>query len=263
MPKNMEMSMADDLFDNNQEETFLTFQRFSDMGLAVALSEKLSQGYFEYRLEKDAPALDAIWLGSSSLPDILLKIKASDFIKVHQFLEAYYKKDIDSIDATYYLYDFTNEELLDILRKPDEWGPLDYQLSQKILKERGVGLELSETQNLKNNRLEELSRATSGDSLVIICGIFIAYVFISLILMRITGFYNFPYSIFLILLAGSHLSFSKKTLPDGKQVYVFDEKDRKAGKMISLAGLIFLVYSILSFLLLAIDFSFGFFDFSF
>jgi len=95
--------MEDDLFDTRREEAdFLTFQRFSDMGLAKALAEKLSQGFIEFRVEKDAPALDSIWLGSSSHPDILLKIKSTHFITAHKILEEFYKKDVDSIDTSYY-----------------------------------------------------------------------------------------------------------------------------------------------------------------
>ncbi len=264
MQTNMEMNMEDDdLFDPTKEENFLTFQRFSDMALAASLSETLSKNHIECRLEKDVPILDSIFGGVSSIPDILIKIKSSDFIRAHQSLEDFYKKDIDTISSSYYLFEFTNEELLEILHKPDEWGPLDYQLAQKILTDRNCEVPVSTTKQLKVDRIEQLSKTDSGDNLILVISIFIIYVFASIILMRINHSYNFPYSIFIILLGGSHLAYGRKTLPNGKQTFVFNEKDRKTGRLINMIGLVFLFYVTLTLILLTSKVSFDLFDFSF
>ncbi len=48
------------------------------------------------------------------------------FTRAHAVLEAFYEKQLQEVDPDYYLFAFTDAELLDILSKPDEWGHFDY-----------------------------------------------------------------------------------------------------------------------------------------
>lgn len=47
----------------------------------------------------------------------------------------------------YYLFDFSNHELLDVLRKPEDWSTFDTELSMWILKERGREIDPGELAN--------------------------------------------------------------------------------------------------------------------
>jgi hypothetical protein len=40
----------------------------------------------------------------------------------------------------YYLFDFSNHELLGILKHPDQYSPFDLELAEWLLQERGKGL---------------------------------------------------------------------------------------------------------------------------
>ncbi|MDN5202313.1 hypothetical protein QQ008_13085 [Fulvivirgaceae bacterium BMA10] len=46
-------------------------------------------------------------------------------------LEEFSQGQIINVDSNHYLYEFTDDELFEILMKPDEWGSIDYELSKK------------------------------------------------------------------------------------------------------------------------------------
>lgn len=242
---------------------FLTFQTFSDPSLADEMAEKLTNCDIEVKIEKSAQLLDSVFIGVSSSPDLCIKILSSDFVRAHQCLEDYYKKEVDTADPAYYLFSFTDEELLEIINRPDEWGPYDYQLAKKIMQEKGKEIGPLTTSRFSLQRLEELSKPASGSGLITVSSIFIVYILISSLFMYINQSFNFPYSIFLVLLAGSHLAYGKRTLPDGRQVLLFDEKDRKSGKVISIIGTVLLVWTFFMIVLVTSEYSFDIFDFSF
>lgn len=239
------------------------FQRFSDPALAHALKDKLEGFGINAVVVKDAPLLDEVWVGTSSQQDYYVKIAGADFVKAHTLLEDYYRKEIESIEPGYYLFEFSTAELQDIISNPQEWGPLDYQLAKKLLNEKGIVIPESKSSILAAGNLETLSRHSDGSSLKLIGAVFIGYVTISLVSMIITQRYNFPYSSMLILLAGSHLAWGRKTLPDGSRVFLFNHADKQAGKFIFGAG-VFLLLIIFVFLMLYMSgFSFDPFEFSF
>lgn len=65
-----------------------------------------------------------------------VKLKKNGFKKADSLLFDESSKELDNVDKEHYLYNFTDEELFDILSKADEWNEFDYQLSQRILKDR-------------------------------------------------------------------------------------------------------------------------------
>jgi hypothetical protein len=62
-----------------------------------------------------------------------------DFAVAQRELEKYYRAQIAHAEDDYYLFEFSDAELNEILSKPDEWGDFDYQLAQQLLRERGNG----------------------------------------------------------------------------------------------------------------------------
>jgi hypothetical protein len=107
----------------------LPFQQFNDIALARVISELLAEAGIEYEIESQNPHLDPLIIGNSPDSSIDLKIPAQDFIRARAVLEAYYEGQLQDVDPDYYLFDFTDQELLEILARPDEWGPFDYVLA--------------------------------------------------------------------------------------------------------------------------------------
>ncbi|HEX3935455.1 MAG TPA: hypothetical protein VHW43_12295, partial [Puia sp.] len=115
----------------------LTFQQFNDIALARTMGDRLGAAGIEYEIDSQDPHLDPVIIGSSPDSSIDLKIPAEDFIRARAVLEAYYEEQLQDVDPDYYLFGFTDQELLEILAKPDEWGAFDYVLARKLLIERG------------------------------------------------------------------------------------------------------------------------------
>lgn len=245
------------------QSPFLPFQRFSDPGLADALAEKLEAYGIPVRIEKENALLDAVFIGQAAQTEYVVKIAAADFVKAYTCLEEYYSSEVEAADPSYYLFSFSDEELEEIITHPSEWGPFDYQLAKKILKDRGMTIPESRNSILSQENIQQLARQSSGSGLILIAVLFIAYIILSLVMMNITYRYNFPYSIFLVLMAGSHLAWSKRTLPDGSQVPVFPADDRRAGKAVFAAGILLLLVTVFLLLREQLGFSFDPFEFSF
>ena len=204
----------------SMSDHFLTYQKFNDMALAQDMKDWLQQHGIESRLENNQKYFNPDFAFNRLDADILIKLRAGDFEKANQALDDYFRKQLNNVAPDYYLFQFSNAELKEIISKPDEWGHLDYQLAQKILKERGDEINPGMISELKEERLEELARPEKSPSAWIWSGYFFAL---------FTGFIG--------AFIGSLLAFSKRTLPDGQRVYSYPPGDRLHGRIIFFIGL--------------------------
>lgn len=216
-------------------DNFLTFQTFIDIGLANEVADKLKQNNIDFRIEKTTPILDAAFIDTSLNPEIAIKLQANDFLSAYKALAAYYQNQIDNVPNDYYLFNFTNEELKEILRKPDEWGSFDYQLATKLLNDRGQEVNAEIAEKLKDERIQELSKPEKASRIFV----FFGYFFI-------------PFGVIVGILMGRHLLNSKKVLPNGQTVYTYRHEDRKHGNRIITNGTIVLVIAIIGRIFIAV-----------
>ena len=129
---------------------------------------------------------------------------------------------------TYYLFDFTNEELWQVLENQDEWSNEDYELSIKILTDRGIEVSPEKLSKLKIKRIEFLSKPEKGDKGWLIFGW----------VMILAG------GLFGALIGWHHKTF-QKSLPDGSRVLLYDEPTRNIGSKMFILGSIFFVVWVL------------------
>jgi predicted Rdx family selenoprotein len=158
-------------------EQFETFLNFNDEDLARFVAEKLKDNNVEFIVEKSKPLLDASLVDTSIDRNIHIKLRRQDFQKGDQALEDYYKAQLTNIDSEYYLLSFSDDELKDVITKPDEWGHFNYQLAQKLLKERGHDIEESMLSKLKADRIKDLAQPEKASRLLL----FFGYCFIQLV----------------------------------------------------------------------------------
>jgi hypothetical protein len=209
-------------------DTFLTFKVFSDHETAQDLADVLKQNDIPYFIEEDVLVFDPSYANNEFNKDYRLKIRQQDFERADNALQDYYKNQLDKVDKDYYLFDFSDEELQEIIAKRDEWGHLDYQLAQKLLVERGKEVKPQETRELRDKRINELSKPDKVKRR-------------SLAIGYILCFFFFPIGLFM----GWNWGYSNKTLPNGQRVYLYDQYGRKHGRRIFTMGIILLVLSIL------------------
>ena len=202
-------------------ESYSIFKKFPTLEQANELKELLKENGIESLLADNIPPVDVTFSGNTLQNEFEVRIKQSDFKKAEEILEKNAEKLIDQIDKDYYLFEFTDEELYEILLKSDEWNAFDYSLAQKILKQRGKSVDKELLNSLKNERLRDLAKPEENQKPWIIAG----YVF-----SLLGGFLG--------LIIGYFLWTSKKTLPNGQKVYSYSANDRKHGKYIFYIGLI-------------------------
>ncbi len=201
---------------------FAIFKRFNNIEQANELVDELRHNGIECELIDDSPPVDITFTGNLTLQnEFQLMIRQSDFDKANNLLEDKALELLSNVNNDHYLFEFTNDELYEILAKPDEWNSFDYKLAQKILIDRGQNINDDLLKSLKQERLSELSKPDKGQGFWIIIG------YISSLLGGFLG-----------LIIGWFLMTMKKTLPNGEKVYVYSENDRKHGKRIFIIGLI-------------------------
>jgi hypothetical protein len=195
---------------------FITFKKFDDPALAQALTDLLKENGIEYQIEEGAFSFDPTFAASPELStEYCVKISPDNFTRATELLNASEAEDIKHVNEDYYLFSFTDAELMEILEKADEWSSFDHQLARKLLADRGVDVSDQKLAELNQIRIDELKAPESKQS---------EWVIIGYILALIGGVLG--------LFIGWMLTSHMKTLPTGERVFVYREADRRHGKNI-------------------------------
>jgi hypothetical protein len=144
--------------------SFKTFQTFNDPGLASAIADKLKAQRIVCLVEKVEPLLEPSFFRNTVELNIHLKVRSTDLDRAHQVLEEHYEHQLKDVDPNYYLFSFSDIELLDIVAKPDEWGHFDYVLARELLAERGLPIPDETIRQMKQQRLRQLAQQSRVES---------------------------------------------------------------------------------------------------
>ncbi len=201
---------------------FLTFQRFDKKEDVHSFSEILKQNGIESAIEDTGNSLDSNFGNSALAIEYILKIKKIDFKKAEEISSEISKEQVEDVDQDYFLFQFSDEELKDVILKRDEWGNDNYALAKKILTDRGISISQEEMEDLEKKRLIQLAEPEKSQIEWILAGYLFAFL--------VGG-----------LFIGRHLKSFKKTLPNGEKVLNYSPADRIHGERIYTIGKIFLV----------------------
>lgn len=208
-------------------DKFVTFKEFADEEHFIEFTQFLEQNNIRFQTEISNGAIDPVSMRSVQKL-FLVKIEKENFVPVQKLLENIAQESIEDIDPDHYLFQFSDEELFEILSKPDEWSELDYKLAQKILQDRGHVVGSEYLKYLKKERLEMLAKPEPSQAKFIWAG----YIFA--VLGGLLG-----------IAIGWGIYFSQKRLPNGSVVYSYLEDDRKHGKRIITIGFVMMFLLIL------------------
>jgi hypothetical protein len=222
---------------------FITYEKFATVPELKELVELLEANNIPYELEDDVQIFDVSFANIQHHRDYRIKLYPEDFDKATELRNNAVLAELDQIDSDYYLFDFTNEELIDLIAKQDEWSPFDFQLAQKLLKDRGRDISAQKIDELKEDRIQELAEPEKHG----IGGIVAGYIFIILggAISFIMSGYLIPLLILIGLIIGGYIVSSKKILPNGERKHTFIESDRTHGKIILIIGIPVLVIVVL------------------
>lgn len=205
---------------------FLTLAKYREAELARPMAELLNRRGIPFELEDASAAVDVTFSSNPYFKEFHLKVPKTYYEKALKVWEADSEALLDHIDEDHYLYEFTDEELYEILAKEDEWSKEDFVLAKKILADRGKAVSKEELASLAAQRLEVLSKPATADPVWITLGFLLAC---------LGGFAG--------ILIGYNYTF-KKTLPNGARVYAYDEESRKKGTSMMYVGIGVMVFSL-------------------
>lgn len=208
-----------------QKEIFIPFRSFEGEQEAQQFVEILEKNGVIYELEEYLKNTNPL-LFDNFEKEILIKLKKEDFERANEFVST--DDDINDLDSDYYLYGFTDEELIEILVKPHEWGQLDRKLAPKLLMKRGYDLNNLDIEGKKKDYINELAKPQKESPVLILLGYIFAF------LGGLLG-----------LAIGWGLVSIKTILPNGEQVFTYTEKCRKHGARIFILGIIMVIINAL------------------
>ena len=208
---------------------FVLFQSFLSEEEALPFIEIMKENEIEYQVEKFKEPLDGVIAGEIVRDQFYLKIKSLDFPKANKVIDKVILENISSIDKDYYLFSFSNDELLEVIKKPDEWSRQDFLIARKILDERGLTINDEEVNKIKSTRIKELAIQDKEPRGTIVAGYIFAFLF------SIVGIFF-----------GLAFLVTKKTLPDGSRVFAYNESTRNHGKAIFIISIAMIIFYIVN-----------------
>lgn len=200
---------------------YKTFRQFNDIGLAQELIELLKNNNIGYILEDNTPHFDVSFANNKINDEYRLKIAPENFELVNNLLENTASKYLDSVEQEHYLFTFSNDELLEIIKKKNEWSAFDFLLARKILGDRGVSISDANLLTFEKERMTELSKPEKINN---------SWFYFGFLFALLGGFFGF--------IIGWFIKTNKKTLPNGSTVYCYIESDRNKGNVMFLLGII-------------------------
>ncbi len=202
-------------------DEFQTYQRFPNATVAQPLLHLLHEHGIDYETKLDQPPIDASFAFNETSRYFLVQLRPADFERAHALELAAAENQLADLPADYYLLSFSNEELLEVLGKPDEWNSLDVALARHLLQERGEAPSPEQLEQLSHQRLQELARPEPRQSRWVVAGYVLA------VFGGVLSFF-----------IGWHLYSHYRQLPNGERVPVFQAPDRAHGQRIMVLGVL-------------------------
>lgn len=216
----------------------IKYRSFNDKALAIELYQKLSEDGIPVAWEDTEGFFDASFANNEFLNIYYIKLRQEDFKKADEILMRSVSESKNEPVGDYYLLSFSNEELIDVLKKPDEWNEFDRYWAKKILEKKGLDIKQEDLEQARIHRLAELKQPWTLDKLWIICAIALwvaAFWFIHV------------YGAVAVIFIGGYIALSKKTMPDGQRVKAFSAGDRLIGKIVLAAGFILALFILMQY----------------
>jgi hypothetical protein len=199
--------------------TFLTYSRFYTKEEAEEFAALLDANNILFDAERLRTPLDNIYLGEDSEPKYIVKVMQEDFGKVESLVKKEMEKQVDELPADYYLFQFSNEELLEVLQKSEDWNHLDQTLAKRLLQQRNVrtdGLAVLAVFNEEEiNGKERISTTT------------LVITYLLAIIFAIVG-----------MLIGALMITAKRTMKDGSKMPLYDNWTVNQGWIVFNIGLV-------------------------
>lgn len=204
---------------------FKTFMSLTDSVIVDEIVQILEVHKIAYKLQDTSKDFDASFSNNAAKNSYLIMLNPNDFDKASVLLEENTKLEIDDINSRHPFFDFTTEELKDVVKNYDEWYPADVKLAKQLLEKDNIVVEDSE---IKEQQIQKmmLAQAPEKSSLLTLV---MGYTFCIM-----GGLAGIGIAIFLMT--------GKRTMPDGSKKYIYSKSDRAHGMYMLVAGAIIFLF---------------------
>jgi hypothetical protein len=205
---------------------FRDFQSFASAEAAQPLLAALEQRGIATitSFDNGQVAFDPSFANNKLTSKFIVQLSLADFERASQVLADLDKDALSQANPNHYLFNFSDEELFDLLLKPDEWSSFDVALASQLLRKRGRDISPDTLKLLRQHRVAKLAQPDEDHSIWVRSG------YASALLGGLIGFF-----------IGYHLYTHRNQLPDGRRVYAYSPKDRVHGVRIMVLGAVMLV----------------------
>ncbi len=220
---------------SDDQNQYKFYRNFMNVEEAQAFGALLQQHDILYQLETSGTVIDSAIVGNGLVPKAVIKILARDFRTVNRIIAEQVRNADETVIQDHYLNQLNDTELLDIIKKQDEWSAEDISVAQVLLSDRGIPISPSEIERFRQERLTEIRSGKEASmtwvvlySLGIVVGMFISLIFVG------AG-----------IGMGYYYAHGKATDIDGKKYFVFRPRTRLIGTFMFYGGLVFLVLQLI------------------
>ena len=203
------------------DEEFQPYQEFVTIAAAAGLVQLLEAHGIAFQTHQSTvlPADTVGFTFNEAGQRLVVRLLPQDFARVTQLREASFEAGLDEVSPDHYLFSFSDEELVDILAKPDEWSPFDYVLARKLLRERGLEFSQPEADALRAQRATALAEPARVSRW-----------------MLGMAYFSAVFGGVLAIVFGWFLHAHYRTLPDGRRSYIYAPADRYHGLRLMVLG---------------------------
>ncbi len=223
-------------------ENLIPFRRFANKELAESYLEIFQKNGIQCRMGDNLPSADLTFSNSTVTNQFEILLPEEEFEKAERLMLDLMATEIENLPEDYYLYEFEDEELKEILIHPQEWNELDQLLAKKLIEERGLDFSQEEVEEIQKEEIKKVQKTDQTP----IARILFCYVFI------ILAFFFKLLLIFLVFMIaqGYILWNSKRKLPDGDQIPQYNETTRLHGQIIFYFGILIAILSVAQYALI-------------
>lgn len=216
-------------------EELIVFQTFEMEEDAKELAAMLLEEGINAEAASLPKRIDAVLIGNDFTNNYVVKIAPGDFERANEVIFGY-QDNVLVIPADHPLRAMSNEELMAVVSKPDEWGADNYKIALALLEQRGMPVTEAELQGLQQKRLAVLAEKKKLSSWLIVMGYLTALLPAARNIPNIGEGSNslsvwfFPGA--LGLLIGMSVIVARTTLPNGQRVLTYDAPSIRQGMWI-------------------------------
>lgn len=201
----------------NTDNNFVTYKKFNSLLETKEIVRVLEENNIDYFIENASPSYDITLSANHHQDEFRIRIHPDNFNLLDQLII----NELNELpEETHFIHTFSENELIEILKKPDEWSTEILYFAKNILAKKGVNIKNEELETWKNERIEFLKKPLKKPNKLIQTAIY---------LNIIGGFSG--------MFVGWYLHKFVRTLFNGERVFAYDENTRLVGKNLFKSGL--------------------------